>query len=67
MTPQTVTDPIFPVMDGPPKLATVVSQSRMITPIHVAIGVEDSQGTKVARYPTAEIAIATLPIASDRK
>src|SRR4029453_9338279 len=67
MTPQTVIDPIRPVMDGPPKLATDERQSRMMSPIHVAIRVEDSQGTKVARYHTAEIAIATLPIASERK
>src|SRR5215471_5020466 len=40
MTPHTVTEPIFPVMLGPPKLATVVSQSSTITPIHVMMGVE---------------------------
>src|SRR5215510_10672847 len=67
ITPQTVIDPILPVTEGPPKLATVVSQSSAITPMQVAIGVDDNQGKKVARYPTAEIAMATLPIASDRK
>ena len=34
---------------GPPKLATVVSQIRPMTPMHVAIGVEDSHGKNVAR------------------
>src|SRR4029450_1452248 len=67
MTPHTVMDPIFPVTLGPPKFATVVSQISPMTPIVVAIGVEDSHGKKAARYPTAEIAIATLPMASDRK
>ena len=38
-TPQTVTAPIFPVMLGPPKLATVVSQSSAITLTQVATGV----------------------------
>src|SRR3954469_18906928 len=66
-TPQTVTEPILPVTLGPPKLATVVSQRRPITPIVVATAVEASQGKKEARYPTAEIAIATLPMASERK
>ena len=60
MTPHTVTEPIRPVMEGPPKLATVVSQSSAITPERVAIGVDDSQGKNAARYPTAEIAMATL-------
>src|SRR5215813_4763327 len=67
MTPQTVTVPMRPVTLGPPKLATVVNQISPITPIQVAIGVEDNQGKKVARYPTAEMAIATLPIASEKK
>ena len=67
MTPHTVKEPIRPVMPGPPKLATVVSHSRAITPRQVAIGVADSAGKNVARYPTAEIPIATFPIASDRK
>src|SRR5262245_45525557 len=49
MTPQTVTEPIRPVTDGPPKLATVVSHSSAITPMHVAIGAEDSQGKNTAR------------------
>ena len=38
-----------------------------MTPSVVAIGVEESQGKNVARYPTAEIPMATLPIASERK
>src|SRR4029453_385964 len=38
MTPPTVIEPIFPVMLGPPKLATVVSHSRAMTPMQVAIG-----------------------------
>jgi hypothetical protein len=49
MTPQTVTEPMRPVMEGPPKFATVVSQSSPITPIVVATGVADSQGKKAAR------------------
>src|SRR5215831_6197570 len=49
MTPQTVIEPIRPVTLGPPKFATVVSQSNAITPMQ------------------AEIAIATFPIASERK
>src|SRR4249920_1653248 len=46
ITPQTVTAPILPVMLGPPKLATVVSQIRPMTPMQVAIGVDCSQGAK---------------------
>src|SRR5688572_9168116 len=46
MTPQTVIEPMRPVTLGPPKLATVVSQSRAITPMQVAIGLEDSHGMK---------------------
>ena len=42
ITPQTVTEPILPVTPGPPKLATVVSQSSAITPMAVAIGEEVS-------------------------
>src|SRR3974390_3511137 len=49
ITPQTVTEPIFPVMLGPPKLATVVSQIRTITLMQVAIGVADAPGKNVAR------------------
>src|SRR6476646_5186185 len=49
MTPHTVIDPIFPVRLAPPKLATVVSQSKPITPMHVAMGVDESQGKKPAR------------------
>ena len=67
ITPQTVIAPILPVTLGPPKFATVVSQSSAMTPIVVAIGVELSHGKKVAMYPTAEIAIATFPIASEKK
>src|SRR5258705_7282621 len=67
ITPQTVTAPIRPVTLGPPKLATVVSQSSAITPTHVAVGVEASQGTNVVRYPTAEIATATFAMSIDRK
>ncbi len=46
MTPHTVMEPILPVTLGPPKFATVVSQSSAITPMQVAIGVADSQGKK---------------------
>src|SRR6185436_149352 len=49
MTPQTVMEPIFPVTAGPPKFATVESQSSAITPRQVAIGAEDSQGTNAER------------------
>src|ERR1700740_1848017 len=44
ITPHTVTEPIRPVRRGPPKLATVVNQISPITPMQVAIGVDDSQG-----------------------
>src|SRR5262245_19519185 len=67
ITPQTVMEPIFPVTLGPPKFANVVIQSSPITPMVVATAVEESQGKKEARYPTAEIAIATLPMARERK
>src|ERR1051325_6289790 len=63
MTPHTVTEPMRPVTPGPPKFATVVSHSSPITPMQVATGPDDSHGINDARYPTAEIAIATLPIA----
>ena len=49
MTPQTVIEPMRPVRLGPPKFATVVSQSSAITPMQVAIGVEESHGKKPAR------------------
>src|SRR6267378_5269324 len=39
MTPHTVTEPILPVIDGPPKLASVVSQISAITLMQIAIGV----------------------------
>src|SRR5512138_2190242 len=67
ITPHTVTAPIRPVTCGPPKFATVVIQSSAITPMQVAMGVEDSQGMKEVRYPTAEIATATFAIASETK
>ena len=49
MTPQTVIEPILPVTLGPPKLATVVSHKRAITPMQVAIGVADSPGKNAER------------------
>ena len=49
MTPHTVIAPMRPVMPGPPKLATVVSQSSAISPMQVAIGVAESHGKKPAR------------------
>ena len=49
MTPHTVIAPIRPVTWGPPKFATVVSQMSAITPMQVAIGVDESQGENVAR------------------
>src|SRR5690242_20219131 len=42
MTPHTVTDPMRPVIVGPPKLATVVRHNRKMTPMQVATGVDDS-------------------------
>ena len=51
MTPHTVIEPIFPVTRGPPKLATVVSQISPMTPMVVAIGVEESQGMKRRQVP----------------
>ena len=49
MTPHTVIEPIFPVRLGPPKFATVVSQSSAITLMQVAIGVADIPGKNPAR------------------
>src|SRR5678815_2241244 len=49
MTPHTVIEPMRPVTLGPPKLANVVSQSSPITPMQVAIGVDESHGKKPAR------------------
>ncbi len=49
MTPHTVIEPILPVTLGPPKFATVVSQSSAITLMQVAIGVADIDGKKPAR------------------
>src|SRR5882672_4677168 len=49
ITPHTVTEPILPVSDGPPKLATVVSQIRAITLTQVATGVADMPGKNPAR------------------
>src|SRR4051812_18626003 len=49
MTPQTVMAPSLPVMLGPPKFAAVVSQIKPMTPMHVAIGVEESHGKNAAR------------------
>src|SRR5258705_9628781 len=49
MTPQTVMEPMRPVTAGPPKFATVVSQSSAITPRQVAIGAEESQGMNAER------------------
>src|SRR6476659_6950048 len=48
MTPHTVIAPSLPVMLGPPKLATVVSQTTTITLTHVAIGVTDMNGNNAA-------------------
>ena len=67
MTPHTVIEPIRPVTLGPPKFATVVSHSSAMTPMHVVIGVDESHGKNVARYPTAEMPIATFPMARERK
>jgi hypothetical protein len=48
ITPHTVIEPILPVIDGPPKLASVVSQSNAITLRQVAIGVAESAAPNVA-------------------
>src|SRR5215208_4523323 len=65
MTPHTVTDPMRPVIVGPPGFANVVSHNSRVAPMHVAIGGDDSQGKNPDSYTTTEIPIATLPIASD--
>ena len=49
ITPQTVIDPIRPVIFGPPKFAMVVTHSRTMTPMHVATGVDESHGMNAAR------------------
>ena len=49
MTPHTVIAPILPVMLGPPKFATVVSQTTAMTLMQVAIGVADIGGKNAAR------------------
>src|SRR5687768_10032478 len=51
MTPQTLTAPIRPVTAGPPKLATVVSQSRATAARQVVSGVADNEGMNTERYP----------------
>src|SRR4029453_6939212 len=67
MTPHTVIEPILPVTLGPPKFATVVSQSSAMTPMQVEIGVEESQGKNDERYPKGEMAMATFPTAREIK
>src|SRR5690606_11164696 len=67
ITPQTVIAPILPVMPGPPKLATVVSQSKPTVPMNSGMAPLPSQGTNDVMYPTAEMATATLAMASERK
>src|SRR5689334_7110389 len=49
ITPQTVMEPILPVMPGPPKFATVVTHRSAMTLRQVAMGVADIPGKKVAR------------------
>src|SRR3954451_22539917 len=49
VTPPAVTAPIRPGTLGPPKFASVVTHNRAITPMHVAIGVDDNHGTNAAR------------------
>src|SRR5258705_9316399 len=49
ITPHTVTDPMRPVTVGPPKLAMVDSQISPMTPMQVAIAVDDSHGKNAAR------------------
>ena len=45
ITPHTVSAPILPVMRGPPKLATVVNQSRPTVPTNRGMAPLPSQGT----------------------
>ncbi|MNG23501.1 hypothetical protein D3C84_1081140 [compost metagenome] len=44
MTPHTVIAPILPVMFGPPKLATMVSQINPAVPMNSAMAPLPSQG-----------------------
>ncbi|MNP57653.1 hypothetical protein D3C76_1524980 [compost metagenome] len=46
ITPHTVKAPILPVIFGPPKLASVVSQISVIVPTHSGNAPVPSQGTK---------------------
>ncbi|MNN87196.1 hypothetical protein D3C81_2047140 [compost metagenome] len=45
MTPQTVIAPILPVMFGPPKLATMVSQISPTVPMNSGTAPVPNQGT----------------------
>src|SRR3990167_8389957 len=67
MTPHTVIAPILPVMPGPPKLATVVNQSKPTVPMNNGMAPLPSHGRNDVMYPTAEMATATLAMASERK
>src|SRR6185295_12749288 len=49
ITPQTVIEPMRPVIFGPPKFAIVVIHSSAMTPMHVATGVDESHGMNAAR------------------
>jgi len=49
ITPHTVTEPMRPVIFGPPKLATVVNHSKPITPAHVSAGDDVKIGKNAAR------------------
>ena len=49
MTPHTVIEPMRPVRLGPPKLATVVSQMRAMTPTQSGDGAVPSQGKNGVR------------------
>ncbi|MNE93257.1 hypothetical protein D3C80_1910860 [compost metagenome] len=49
ITPQTVIEPMCPVIFGPPKLARVVSQISPTAPMNSGMAPEPSQGKKGVR------------------
>ncbi|MNR55603.1 hypothetical protein D3C85_1760110 [compost metagenome] len=49
ITPQTVTEPILPVMLGPPKLASVVIHNRPTVPMNSGMAPLPSQGKNEVR------------------
>jgi hypothetical protein len=67
MTPHTVIAPIFPVMPGPPKFGGGGQPDQEDDADAGRDRRRRQPGKNAARYPTAEIAMATLPMASDTK